>query len=176
MAGTVSTSSLALFLIVATTFSALFLAELGAWLCSPLTGSSWSPTVLALAEHVRRQHCQNSHPSFPFQYLKYLSSTEQCSSSFLGFNKFTIHGASCGACDKGLPFYTIPAHPNLFATLADPHSLPSSQIPTPSEQCNSTGPSTVHYMDSEHNVQITSCPPGEIQSKPHLPLQPQTFT
>ena len=47
MVGTVSTSSLALFLIVATTlkFSALHLAELGAWLYPPLTASSWSSTV-----------------------------------------------------------------------------------------------------------------------------------
>ena len=53
MAGTVSTSSLALFLIAATTFLALFLVELGAWLCSPLTASSWSLTVVALAAHAK---------------------------------------------------------------------------------------------------------------------------
>ena len=60
----------------------------------------------------------------------------------------------------------IPLHPNPFATLADPHSLPSSQLPTPSEQCkDSTGLSTVHYTDSEHNVQTISCPP--VKSNPH---------
>ena len=40
MAGTVLTSSLALFHILATTFSALHLAELGAWFGSPLAASS----------------------------------------------------------------------------------------------------------------------------------------
>ena len=37
---------------------------------SPLTASSWSSTVVALATHARRQHCQNSHPSNPFLILK----------------------------------------------------------------------------------------------------------
>ena len=71
MAGTVSTSSLTLLLIVTTAFSALHLAELGAWLCSPLTASSWSSTIAVLVARVRRQNCQNSHPSIPFLILNY---------------------------------------------------------------------------------------------------------
>ena len=38
---------------------------------SPLTASSWSSKVVALAAHIRRQHRQNSHPSNPFLILKY---------------------------------------------------------------------------------------------------------
>ena len=60
----------------------------------------------------------------------------------------------------------IPVHPNPFATLADHHSLPSSQLPTPSVQCkDSTVSSTVHCTDSEHNVQTILCPP--VKSNPH---------
>ena len=88
MAGTVSTSSLALFRIVATTFSALHLVERH-MVMSPLTASSWSATVLALAAHFfslckskrtvkyqlnannERQHHQNPCPSTAFLILKY---------------------------------------------------------------------------------------------------------
>ena len=60
----------------------------------------------------------------------------------------------------------IPVHPNPFATLADPHSLPTSQLPTPSVQRkDSTVSSTVHCTGSEHNVQTTPCPP--VKSNPH---------
>ena len=41
------------------------------WLCSSLTASSWSSTVVALAAHVWRQHRQNSCPSISFLILKY---------------------------------------------------------------------------------------------------------
>ena len=56
-------------------WSPLFLCCIYSWIScivmSPLTASSWSSIVVALATHVRRQHCQNSHPSNPFLILKY---------------------------------------------------------------------------------------------------------
>ena len=61
----------------------------------------------------------------------------------------------------------IPVHPNPFATLGDPYSLPPSQLPTPLVQCkDSNGPSTLHYTNSEHNVQTTCCPPVESNPRP----------
>ena len=72
--------------------------------------------LLQLATHIQRQHRRNSHPSIPLSNSQILiSSTEQCSSSFLGL-KFPIHGASCGTCLSPLSSIGIKDSAGLWVT------------------------------------------------------------
>ena len=87
--------------------------------------------------------------------VRCLQEQVQCMARDLAF--LMDNGVQDNITHSPLPSHSrspIPVHPNPFATLADPHSLPSSQLPTPSVQCkDSTVSSTVHCTDSEHNVQ-----------------------